>query len=53
LGNETSTMRAPASRSHCAPRVHSVSISEDMPSSLYSLGMPIVRPFSERPIAAS
>ena len=37
-------MFAPAARNHSAPRVHSASISADMPSSRYSLGMPMVRP---------
>jgi len=43
-GRAMSTISAPASRSHSAPRCQSASISGGMPSTRYSVGMPMRRP---------
>ena len=48
-----SLLSAPAAFSHSTPFCHSASISADMPSRRYSLGMPIFLPFTDAPTAAS
>ena len=52
-GRETSTISQPASRSQAMPCSQSASISAGMPSTRYSFGTPILRPFTERPTKAA
>jgi hypothetical protein len=48
-----STISAPAALSHSLPRSQRTSITADMPSMRYSLGMPMRSPFTLWPMAAS